>query len=155
MRSSIGVLIVALCALVVSLNAQPEIPGPAAKLIKKLNLTEQQKPELGKLMVEHAKKMIDQRAKFASNAIDLRVLLRAESPQQNAIEKKMRELADLKVQEETLRLNLWFSVNKLLTVDQQKVWKNALQEPMKYRAQGQARGMKKNFKGPRDRDDRD
>lgn len=94
--------------------------------LDKLELTDQQKPEYQKLQTEHMKKMIDQRAKVAVAEVDLRALFRADAPQKAAIEKKVKEIADLKTQTAVTRLDHWFAVQKLLTPEQQKVWKNAL-----------------------------
>jgi Spy/CpxP family protein refolding chaperone len=92
----------------------------------KLELTDQQKPEFDKLRTEHLKKMIDQRAKVAVAEVDLRALFRAETPQKAAIEKKVKEIADLKTQAAVSRVDHWFAVQKILTPEQQKVWKQSL-----------------------------
>lgn len=136
--------------------AQNEGPAPAARLMKKLNLTDQQQSDVGKLMVDHAKKMVDQKAKLANAIIDLKVLLKAQEPQQSAIDKKIREIADLKVQEQSMRLNMWFAVNKILTPDQQKLWKQALEHPLQFKGKAARPHMNRHMRmrrAPRDRMD--
>ena len=43
------------------------------------------------------------------------------------LEKKMNEIADLEVQMHMIKVNSWFEINKLLTPEQQKTWKKALE----------------------------
>ncbi len=96
------------------------------RILDKLELTDQQKPEFEKLQTEHMKNMIGQRAKVAAAEVDLRALFRADAPQKAAIEKKVKEIADLKTQTAVTRLDHWFAVQKLLTPEQQKIWKHSL-----------------------------
>ncbi|MFZ1979551.1 MAG: Spy/CpxP family protein refolding chaperone [Bacteroidota bacterium] len=88
-----------------------------------LKLTDEQKKEVDKLRSETAKEMIDQHGKIAKSEIELRDLFKADTPDKSAIEKKMQAIADLKVEAKMIHINNWFAVNKLLTPDQQKVWK--------------------------------
>ncbi len=106
----------------------------SAALFRHLRLTDQQRPEVERLQAEHLKRMIDLRAKTASAGVDLRYLLRADAPQQAAIEKKIKEIADLKAQTAALRLGHWFAVQKLLTAEQQSIWKRALVQSADSRA---------------------
>ncbi|HAV22768.1 MAG: hypothetical protein A2X67_08625 [Ignavibacteria bacterium GWA2_55_11] len=108
------------------------------QFLKELNLTDVQQKEFDKIMVDHQKKMVDQMAKIASARIDMGQLLKADEPQKSAIEKKSQEISGLLSQVQSERLNHWFNVNKQLTPDQQKVWKNALEGHM---AMGQGPGM--------------
>jgi Spy/CpxP family protein refolding chaperone len=104
-------------------------PGRGAGMgrpIEKLALTDEQKPEFEKLQAEQMKKMIDQRAKVAAAEVDLRMLFRAEAPQKAAIEKKVKEIAELRTQMALSHLDHWFAVQKLLTPEQQKVWRQML-----------------------------
>ncbi len=93
-----------------------------------LKLTDEQKKEVDKLRSETAKEMIDQHAKIAKSEIELRDLFKAETPDKAAIEKKMRAIADLRVEAKMIHINNWFAVNKLLTPEQQKVWKKFLND---------------------------
>jgi Spy/CpxP family protein refolding chaperone len=91
-----------------------------------LKLTDEQKKQVDKLRSEVEKTMIDQHAKIAKSEIELRDLFKAETPDRAAIEKKIQAIADLRVEEKMIRINNWFAVNKLLTPEQQKVWRKFL-----------------------------
>jgi Spy/CpxP family protein refolding chaperone len=54
-------------------------------------------------------------------------LLKADAPDKSAIEKKINEIADLTVQMHMIKINSWFTINKLLTPEQQKTWKKVLE----------------------------
>jgi Spy/CpxP family protein refolding chaperone len=113
-----------------SMTQQFRLDGRGAgPLLERLALTDQQKTQFEQLQADHIKFMIDQNAKVASAGVDLRVLLRAESPQRASIEKKMKEIAELRTQQQMARIGHWFAVQKILTPDQQKVWKSVLDRP--------------------------
>ncbi len=46
--------------------------------------------------------------------IDLRDLLKAESPDKEAIEKKLNEIAKIQTEQKMLRINHWFDVKKII-----------------------------------------
>lgn len=94
--------------------------------IGKLNLTDTQKKDVDKIVFDAAKQTIAQRAKVATARLELRQLFKADSPDKNAIEKKMNEIADLSTQIRIDHVDGWFAINKLLTPDQQKIWKHTL-----------------------------
>ncbi|MEK6650076.1 MAG: periplasmic heavy metal sensor [Bacteroidota bacterium] len=119
----------------------PADRGPG-RMLDRLVLTDQQKPEFERLQADHMKKMIDQIAKVATTGVDLRTLLREEAPQKAAIEKKMKEIADLRTQVQLARLEHWFAVQKILTPEQQKVWKSALEQPGSRHHMGRPAGMR-------------
>lgn len=103
-------------------NAMPENRGPFAKL----NLTDAQKKDIEKLNTDFAKQRVEHQAKIKTATIDLRQLMRADAPDRAAIEKKINEISDLQAQNRIKGVDHWFAVNKLLTPDQQKVWKTML-----------------------------
>ncbi len=126
MKNILVATAVLLMAFSVRLAAQPDEMHAYKKVIGKLNLTEAQKKDVDKIRFESEKQAIAQRAKLATARVDLRQLLKAENPDRSAIEKKMNEIADLGVQQHMTRVDEWFSINKLLTPDQQKTWKEVL-----------------------------
>jgi Spy/CpxP family protein refolding chaperone len=107
-------------------------------ILGKLKLTDAQKKEIDKLVFDAAKQAIAQRAKVATARLELRQLLKADNPEKNAIEKKINEIADLSTQTHIDRIDGWFAVNKLLTPEQQKIWKRALADRPKMGAQKNA-----------------
>lgn len=122
----------ALCSIfmfALALGQERERPNPMPHkggIMEKLNLTDSQKKDVEKINTDLAKKRVDQQAKIKTASIDLRELMKAESPDKTAIEKKIGEIADLQARNRILGVDYWFAVNKLLTPDQQKTWKNML-----------------------------
>jgi Spy/CpxP family protein refolding chaperone len=110
-----------------------ERPGAAmrhGKMLEKLNLSDSQKKDVDKINTDFAKQRVDQQARIKTEAIDLRALLRADTPERTAIEKKINEISDLQAKNRMLRVDHWFAVNKVLNPDQQKIWKTMLNRPM-------------------------
>lgn len=119
-------------------------PGPAAqrgtmRLMDELSLSAEQKKDIDKIIANTMKEQIDRRASIGKARVDLRELLRAESPNQSAIEKKLGEITQMESQARVGRLNTWFVVNRLLNADQQKIWKQALERHMAF---GNRAGMR-------------
>jgi Spy/CpxP family protein refolding chaperone len=111
----------------VSLYSQPaEGKGPR-KFIEQLKLTDEQKKDFDKIHVDMEKQEIAQKAKNETARVELRQLFKADNPDKSAIEKKMNESAELEVQMHMIKINSWFDINKLLTPEQQKTWKKALE----------------------------
>ena len=105
----------------------PQLP------IAQLKLNDQQKKQVEQIRFEMQKQMVGVRAKMQTARLEMRQLLNADSPDKAAIEKKMSEVAQIGVQIHSLRLNNWFEVNKILTPEQQKVWKGVLEHPFRAR----------------------
>lgn len=118
---------IALMTFSVNLIAQPDEAKAFHKYIGKLNLTEEQKKEVDKIRTDMEKQTIAQHAKLATARVDLHQLFKADNPDRSAIEKKMNEMADLGVRLHMIKIDAWFSVNKLLTPEQQKTWKKVLE----------------------------
>ena len=113
-------------------------------MLGRLKLNDQQKKQVEQMWFDMQKQMVGVRARRQTAMLELRQLLSAENPDKAAIEKKMNEGAQIGVQAATMRLNQWFEVNKILTADQQKVWKGMLKHPMRERVKG---WMARRFKG--------
>lgn len=94
-----------------------------------LKLTDQQKKDVQKIKFNLMQKQIDLRAKIAHARLDYEQLTSADSPDESAIAAKIDEIAKLQVQSKKNMLDGWFAVNKILTPDQQKIWKKVLQHP--------------------------
>lgn len=100
--------------------------GPRMKFMEELNLTEDQKKDLEKIRFDSMNEMIDIRSKMAKSRLELQKLFQADAPDRSAIEKKLGEVSQFQSQMAQKRINGWFAVNKILTPDQQKVWKKSL-----------------------------
>ncbi len=106
---------------------------PQQPLIERLKLSDQQKKQFEQMRIEMEKQMVDVRSKVQKAARDLRQLQSAENLDKAAMEKKIGEIAQLRGQMASMRLNHWFEVNKLLNADQQKVWREVLKHPLRER----------------------
>ena len=108
--------------------AQPPEPSGLhhGKLLEELKLTDSQKEQFDKTRYETQKRQIDLRAKIATARLDLQKLMAADSPDKSSIEKKFTEIASLQTSLRMNHLNAWFENNKVLTPEQQKIWKKVL-----------------------------
>ncbi len=137
-------------------GAAPAQPGPPARagrpavralhrqaLMEKLNLTDAQKKQLDAMRTEMQKKSVEVRGKIQLARIDLRDLMHADDPDRTAIRKKLDEIASLRTQQQLARIDHWFDVRKILTPEQQKIWKSDLRGLMMDhgRQWGDRRGM--------------
>lgn len=127
-------------------------------LLGRLQLNDQQKKQIEQMRIDMEKRLVGVRAQAQMGRLDMRQLLNAENPDKAAIEKKMGELLQTRVQVATIRLNQWFEVNKILTADQQKVWREVLKHPMRARMgagmgrrlmEGRGPMMRRHFMGGR------
>ena len=132
-------LAAALCSVFVlttafSQNTQRPNFGPRhARIVEQLKLSDSQKKDFENINSDFAKKRVEQQAKVKVAGIELHSLLQADNPDRSAIEKKINEISDLQAQNKMLRVDHWFAVNKMLTPDQQRIWKEVLERPMRER----------------------
>lgn len=99
----------------------------AAQVLRQLNLTDAQRKDFQDLRFDLQKKSVEQQAKLKTARLELAQLFKADNPDKSAIEKKMSEITQFQSQQRALFVDHWFAVNKILTADQQKVWKRALE----------------------------
>jgi Spy/CpxP family protein refolding chaperone len=126
----------------------PQAPH-SKPLIGRLNLNDQQKKQVEQLRFDMQKQLIGVRSRLQTARLELRQLLSADNLDKVAIEKKMNEIAQIRVQKESVRLDHWFQVNKLLTPEQQKVWREVLKHPFRARAQAWMGQRMRDGRGPR------
>ena len=142
-----GLLTAVLCSLILFTFAisqereRPKVGPKDGRMMEQLNLSDTQKKDIEKLNSDYAKQRVEQQAKIKIAAIDLHSLMKAESPDKGAIEKKIGEISDLQAQNRILGVDHWFSVNKLLNADQQKIWKHMLDRPLRERFAERMRQM--------------
>ena len=129
-------LAAALCSLFALTTAYSQNPqrtnfGPRhARMVESLKLSDSQKKDFENLNTDFAKQRVEQQAKIKVAGIELHSLLQADAPDRSAIQKKVGEISDLQAQNRMLRVDHWFAINKILTPDQQKIWKDVLERPM-------------------------
>jgi Spy/CpxP family protein refolding chaperone len=139
---STTVTMILLTAMAFGQQGAQNAPGPTGgamgeRLMQELKLTDQQRKEIGDLRLEMAKQSIAQQAKIKTARLELAELFRADSPDKSAIEKKVDEISQLQTQMRHARIDHWFAVNRLLSADQQKIWKRMLgQMWMQHRMNG-------------------
>jgi Spy/CpxP family protein refolding chaperone len=127
MKKIVVVIVAALAMVSVQVYSQPEEGKGLKKIMKELKLTDVQKKDVEKIQLDMKKQMIDQESKIKTTRLELQQLFKADTPDKSAIESKLKEIAKLEVETKMIRVDSWFSVNSLLTPEQQKTWKNALE----------------------------
>ncbi|GEM_PF-668125 len=128
--------------------AAPRSAEQRAKFLEQLKLTDAQKKELQQIRFDAQKQAIAQRAKIATAGLELRQLLRAESPDKSAIEKKIKELSDLRTQAQLARIDHLFAARKVLTPEQQKLVRERIGQFLDHRQMGRMQGMRRPIPGP-------
>ena len=93
------------------------------RALRQLKLTDDQRKSIGTIRFELRKKIVDQQARIKTARLECAELFKAAEPNQSAIQKKVAEISQLQSQQRLLIIDHWFAVNKLLTPDQQIVWK--------------------------------
>ena len=98
-------------------------PAPGGRLMKQLNLTEDQQKQFDRMSTDLRKAQIALRAKISTAEVDLHTLFKEDSPDRAKIVAKQKEIHQFMSDLAVNRTDYWFDVNKILTADQQKVWK--------------------------------
>lgn len=106
---------------------QRDVRGPE-KMSKLLNLSADQEAKIQKLRTDMQRLMVQHRSKVQLARIDLRELMDAEAPDRSAIEKKFREISDLQVKQKMTTFDHRAEVEKLLTPEQKKIWREHRRE---------------------------
>jgi Spy/CpxP family protein refolding chaperone len=88
-----------------------------------LNLTDQQKTDMAKLRIEMQKKNTPLQSQIKLARLEIQQLALADNPDRAKIEKQMKEISDLELKVKLNALDHHFAVNKILTPEQQKIWK--------------------------------
>ena len=101
---------------------EKQVRGPE-RMDQLLNLTDEQEAKIKKLRTEMQKAQVQHRSKVQLARIDLRELMDAETPDRGAVEKKIREISDLQVKQRMAMFDHRAEVEKLLTPEQKKIWK--------------------------------
>jgi Spy/CpxP family protein refolding chaperone len=123
-------------------------PGDRGRMMGQLKLTDDQEQKIDNLNAEFQKRQIAARAQLQSLRVDLRQLFKAERPDRNRIEGKMKDVEKLAGDIRIARVGHWFDIYAMLTPEQQKIWKD---RPMKGRMERGRMMMKRRM--PRGRGD--
>lgn len=96
------------------------------QMIEQLKLSDEQQKQFDALASDFRKGAVDRKAEIAKARIELLDLLKADNPDQGKISKQIGTISTLESGAKSKALDHWFAVNKILTPDQQKVWKKHL-----------------------------
>ena len=116
-----------------------------AEFLKELQLTDAQKKDLGTIRFDAQKQSIAQRAALATARLELRQLLRSPAPDKAAIEKKIRELSELRTRASLARVDRIFAMRNVLTPEQRSKVRDRIREVVQKRPM---RSMRKRTPGP-------
>jgi Spy/CpxP family protein refolding chaperone len=127
--------------------AAPHTPGMPMResFMEKLNLTDAQKDQMGKLRTQFEKANEELASKLRLNRIDLRDLLRAEKPDKAAIVKNVTAASEIQQKMKLAHIDHLFALRDILTPEQQKLWKNHMAQALgnfQERARDMHRGMR-------------
>ena len=150
MKSKLLAAVICVVVTVAGAMAQPAEPSKnpmrgknPAMMHNKLKLTDEQKASIQKIKLGLMQKQIDLRAQIAHDRLDYEQLASADSPNEDAIAAKIDDIAKLQIQLRKNLLDGWFTVNKVLTPEQQKIWKKVLQHPRELRRRHDDENAKK------------
>jgi Spy/CpxP family protein refolding chaperone len=105
------------------INPSNRAGGNDIRTLRQLKLTDDQRKSIDNIRFELRKRTVDQQARIKIVRLECAELFKAAEPNQSAIQKKVAEISQLQSQQRLLIIEHWFAVNKLLTPDQQMVWK--------------------------------
>lgn len=92
-------------------------------VIERLDLNEKQESQFKQLRSDREKKNIELHAKIQTARLALRDLFDEEQPDQDKIESRFTEISKAQNELKMSAIGFWFNVNKILTKEQQKLWK--------------------------------
>jgi len=132
LRTAIVTLAVALI-LPVSGFSQADPPGPPAgfggrmkmfqELKKKLDITSDQEKQIKSIRQNGMREQIKLRADLQILRLDARQIAESEKPDRVALEKKLREIGELQVKQKLMMFDQMTEMQKILTPEQLKKWK--------------------------------
>jgi Spy/CpxP family protein refolding chaperone len=94
------------------------------RLKEDLHLTDQQETQVKKLHLELERKQAQLQSKVRLARLDMKEIYLSDKIDRAAIEKAIKQVSDLQHQLKMNFVDFWFSVNGILTPEQQRVWKN-------------------------------
>ncbi|MEX1274879.1 MAG: Spy/CpxP family protein refolding chaperone [Bacteroidota bacterium] len=124
---------------------RPRMTEGRAEFLKELQLTDEQKKEMLSIRFQAQKQFIAQRAAIATARLELRQLFRAPSPDQSAIEKKVKEVSELRTKASLARIGQLFSFRNILTPEQRSKVRDRMGQVLRTRRTGE---MRKRLPGP-------
>ena len=97
--------------------------GRREDLKESLHLTDQQEAQVKKLHLGLERSQAEIQSKIRLARIDMKEIYISDKLDRSGIEKLVKQVSDLEYQRKMNFIGFWFSVNGILTPDQQKQWK--------------------------------
>jgi Spy/CpxP family protein refolding chaperone len=122
------------------------------RAMQQLKLTDEQQRQFDQLRTNQQKRQIDTRAKIQSLRLDVRSQFKSDNPDRAKIESMTDQISKLQSDMKKNRIGFWFDVQKMLTPEQQKIWKERSLAMMDrgeksgWREHGMHRGMGRGFR---------
>ena len=98
-------------------------PNHKMGMMERLKLNDTQRDQVQRLHSDLEKKQIALRSRVQTLRIDVRDAFREDKPDRGKIESKINEISKAQSEMKLNHLAFWFDVNRLLTPEQQKIWK--------------------------------
>jgi len=99
---------------------KPRYPNQA--MIKRLNLTEDQKSKMAELRLAHQKEILPLRTDLQAKMADLRLLKTEANPNLNRIDQAIEQAEKIRTKLQKGRIRYQLAIRKTLTNEQQKLW---------------------------------
>lgn len=132
--------------------------GDPARLQKELGLTDAQVVKIAEINKEHQKKMLDYREKLAPREIQLKKLLLEDNVDMAKVRSLIKEMSDLKVELQVLRIQHRLDIEKVLTPEQKAKMKmhrkKMMDKKCKMMDKKDMKNMKEKKHGPMHGDDK-
>ena len=118
------------------------------RIVEKLNLSKDQQKQFDKLTSDLQKKQIALRSKIQTARVELHSLMQEDSPDRARVEAEQNEISKLQGELKLNHTGFWFDVNKILTPEQQKEWKEHMRMIMAKKGQLRQRGLRPRMHRP-------
>ncbi len=120
------------------------------RLMGALHLTDQQESQIKKLHLDLERKQAQVRSKIQLARLDMKEIYLSDKIDRSALERSLKQVSDLQYQQKLNFVDFWFSVNSMLTPEQQKTWKQHVGEMAGRMRQGMGQMMRERMfnRGP-------
>jgi len=99
---------------------------PNLKALDQIKLSDQQKEQIKKIMVENQKSMIDLKANLDKAELDLRNLISSKDVVKDEVLKANDKVADIEKQIKVSRINVFFTVRDVLSIEQREEFRTLI-----------------------------
>ncbi|MBP7737604.1 MAG: Spy/CpxP family protein refolding chaperone [Spirochaetes bacterium] len=110
--------------------------GDPVRMKKDLNLTDEQVTRIADINKDHRKKMLDYKEKLAPKEIQLKKLLLEDTVDMAKVRALLKEIGDLRVELQALRIEHRLDIEKVLTADQKAKMRQHRMYMMKKKGKG-------------------